>query len=77
MVSVWTSSWDKEIILENFAKECSPEDCIVEMLDYWLRHCRDLTTWKDIAEILKNINLPKLAHDTEGVCRTGKIIRTL
>ena len=64
---------DKEI-LENFAKQCSPEDCIMEMLDYWLRYCREVPTWKDIAEILKKINLPKLAHDIEGVYRTGKTI---
>ena len=64
---------DKEM-LESFAKQCSLEDSIMEMLDYWLRHCKEVPTWRDIAEILKKISLPKLAHDIEGVYRTGKTI---
>ena len=59
-------------VLDNFAKECAPEDCIVETLDHWLRRCEDKPTWSDIAKILKMINLPVLASDIENVYTTGK-----
>ena len=60
-------------VLDNCAKTCSPEDCIVEMLDYWLRHSTEKPTWKDISKALKAINLPQLAHDIEEVYLTGKL----
>lgn len=57
--------------LDSFAKQCSPEDCIVEVMDYWLRrHVRE-PTWTDVANILKLINLPQLASEIEGVQITG------
>jgi hypothetical protein len=60
-------------VLDSCAKTClsSPEDCIVEMLDYWLRNSVVKPTWKDIAQGLKEINLPRLAHDIEMVYSTG------
>ena len=61
---------EKEV-LDSCAKTCSPEDCIVEMLDYWLRNSVEKPTWKVIAEALKAINLPQLAHDIEMVYSTG------
>ena len=61
-----------EGVLDKFAKQCAPEDCIVEMLDYWLINSIEQPTWKDIAKILKAINLPQLAHDIESVYSTGK-----
>ena len=57
-------------VLDKFAKQCSPEDCIVEMLDCWLR-CGAKPSWKDVANILKTINLTQLALDIEGVYATG------
>ena len=57
-------------VLDKFAKQCSPEDCIVEMLDCWLRG-GDKPTWRDVAKILRSIHLPQLAHDIEGVYTTG------
>ena len=59
-------------VLNNFAKQCSPTDCIMEMLDFWLRNCKALPTWNDVAKILKEINLTQLSHDIEGVYTTGK-----
>ena len=38
-------------VLEKFAKQCFPEDCIVEMFDYWLR-ISDKPTWRDVAKII-------------------------
>ena len=61
---------EKEV-LDSCAKTCSPEDCIIEMLDYWLRNSLKKPTWKDIAEALKEINLPQLAHDIEMIYFTG------
>ena len=57
--------------LEKFAEQCSPDECIVEVLDLWLRKSTELPTWKDIANILKKIYLPELAHDIEGIYTTG------
>ena len=64
---------EKEV-LDSCSKTCSPEDCIVEMLDYWLRSSVEKPTWKVIAEALKAINLPQLAHDIELVYFTGTIM---
>ena len=59
-------------VLDSYAKSCSPEDCIMEMLDYWLRNEKSKPTWRDIADILKSIGLQKLACDIEMVYSTGK-----
>ena len=40
---------EKEV-LDKFAKQCSPEECIVEMLDYWLRG-GEIPTWREVANI--------------------------
>ena len=38
------------------------DQCMIEMLDYWLRHyCHGQPTWKDVANALKKINLHQLA----------------
>ena len=60
-------------VLDNYAKECAPEDCIVETVDHWLRRCEDKPTWRDVAKILKKIHLPVLASDIENVYTTGKL----
>ena len=56
--------------LNTFAEKCTPEDCIVEMLDFWLRHHKGQPTWKEIAEALKAIDLLQLAEDIESVYTT-------
>ena len=59
--------------LGRFAEQCAqPEDCIVEMLDHWLRNTTEKLTWWDVAKALKVINLPQLAFDIESVYTTGK-----
>ena len=60
-------------VLDKFAKQCSPEDCIIEMLDYWLRGGKK-PTWREVAKILRSIHLPQLAQDIEGVYTTGNQI---
>ena len=41
-----------------------PEECVVEVFDYWLRnyHTTSNPTWKDVANILKKIELHQLAE---------------
>ena len=58
-------------VLDKYASECGPEECMVEMLDYWLRNSAKRLTWKEVARILKRINLQQLAFDIERVYSTG------
>ena len=58
-------------ILEKLANDCSPQDCIVEMFDYWLREQKEPLTWRDVAKILKVINLEQLAAKIEEIYTTG------
>ena len=63
---------EKEI-LDNYACHCNPEDCIVEMLDYWLRNLIRKPTWKEIIQLLRKIGLRELAADINKVYLTGTI----
>ena len=58
-------------VLDDFAKQCTPEDCVMEMLDYWLRNQADQPTWNDVAKTLKIIHLSQLALEIENVYVTG------
>ena len=49
----------------------------MEMLDYWLRNSEKKKTWKDVAQVLKQINLGQLANEIEKVYKTGTIINIL
>ena len=51
-----------EEILEKYSTY-SPEECIVEVFDYWLRNypSTDKPTWKDVADVLTMIDLHQLA----------------
>ena len=41
-----------------------PEECIVEVLDYWLRKSgQSRKKWSDVASILKQIDLQQLANE--------------
>ena len=57
--------------LDAIAKNCSPKECIVEMLDFWLRNHTGQPTWGEIVNALKAIDLTKLALDIERVYKTG------
>ena len=63
-------------VLDNYAKNCSPGDCIMEMLDYWLRNrSAGQPTWREVATVLRAIGLGQLAVDIESVHvhSTGKL----
>ena len=61
----------EKAVLNSFAKSCSPDDCIIEMLDYWLRKSPKKLTWRDIAGVLRAINYLQMANDIERVYVTG------
>lgn len=48
---------------------CTPEESIVEVLDYWLRQGRK--TWKDVASVLNEIHLQELAEKVLKIYDTG------
>ena len=53
-------------MLDSIAKTTFPENCIVEVLDYWLKYFDDGTlTWSDVATALRDINLQELAYHIE------------
>ena len=43
------------------------EDCIVEMVDYWLRNRFDQPTWKEMADAIEEIQDYELAKSIKGV----------
>ena len=54
-----------------------PEECLVEVLDYWLRkyHTADnKLTWRDVAKVIKEIGLHQLAESILNVYQTGMMI---
>ena len=53
-----------------------PEECIVEMLDLWLRNSQTPVTWRDVANALKQIGLYQLAEKILKVYKTGKLDTT-
>ena len=59
-------------VLDGFSRSCSPDECIVEMLDYWLSCTPKKLTWMDIVGVLKQIKHLQLASDIEKVYTTGK-----
>ena len=48
---------------------CTPEERIVEVLDYWLR--QGGKTWKDVARVLNEIHLQELAVKILKIYDTG------
>ena len=58
-----------------------PEECIVEVLDVWLRNynCGNTDasmirkpTWRDVARALREIELHQLANSILSLCKDGK-----
>lgn len=60
---------DKEML--NKYREYPDDQCIIEVLDFWLRIHTGQPTWRELAEILRKIELQRLAHDIERVYETG------
>ena len=47
------------------------EECIVGVLDHWLRNCKSKPTWRDVAKALKDVGLYQLADGVLNVYKTG------
>ena len=60
---------NKEVL--DRCSNCPPEGSIVEILDQWLRNFSGRTTWRDVANALRKIDLHHLANDIERVYETG------
>ena len=60
---------EKEVL--NKCVKYSPEECIVDVLDNWLRNHAGQPTWREVAEALRSIDLNQLAFDIEKVYETG------
>ena len=60
-----------EVVLDSIAKTCFPENCLVEVLDYWLKYTDEKITWRDVAYVLKSINSHELALDVVQIYKTG------
>jgi hypothetical protein len=58
-----------DVVLDSITKSTFANNCIVEVLDYWLKYSDHKPKWKDVAEALYDIGLEKLAMDIE----TGKV----
>ena len=55
-------------MLDSIAKTTFPENCIVEVLEYWLKYFDDGTlSWRDVATAVRDINLHELAYHIEQV----------
>lgn len=63
-------------ILDKYS-DCTQEEGIVEVMDYWLRNHPNQLTWKDVAEALKKIDLHLLAADILKVYETGEYHRVI
>ena len=59
-------------VLEKYSV-CSPEESIIEMLDYWLRSHSGQPTWKEVAEALRKIHLHESAQEIEMIYKTGNV----
>ena len=59
---------------ENLLQQCSgypADERLIEILDYWLKNNHN-PTWKDVAELLCDIELHQLAEGIMNVYETGK-----
>ena len=63
-----------DVVLDSIARTCFPENCIVEVLDYWLKYTDERITWREVAYVLKSINFHELALDVVQIYKTGIII---
>ena len=53
-------------MLDSIAKTTFAHNCIVEVLDYWMKYSNEKLTWNDVANALREIGLHELALELEG-----------
>ena len=52
-----------------------PEECVVEVLDLWLRRRETAATWRDVADVLKQIGLYLLAEKILKIYKLGEKVQ--
>ena len=48
------------------------DQCLIEVLDYWLRHHSSQLTWGEVAQALREIKLYELAEKAQQISTTGE-----
>ena len=48
------------------------DECLIEVLKYWLNSSHQSLTWRDVAKVLHDIELHELAESIMNVYETGK-----
>lgn len=61
-----------DVVLDSIAKTSFSQNCIAEVLDYWLKYSDERLTWKSVIDVLKEIDLHNLAQDIEQMCDAGE-----
>ena len=47
------------------------DQCLIELLDYWLRHHPGQLTWREVAQALREMKLYQLAEKTLEILTTS------
>ena len=47
------------------------DQCLIEVLDYWLRHLSGQLTWGEVAQALREIKFYELAEKAQQISTTG------
>ena len=55
---------------EDLLQQYSADESLIEILDYWLKNHHN-PTWRDVAEVLNDIELHELAESIMNVYETG------
>ena len=50
------------------------DQCLIELLDYWLRHHPGQLTWREVAQALREMKLYQLAKEALQISTTGSIV---
>ena len=72
-----TSKWKEfanVVGLSNIIKQLvkySPDECIVEICDQWLKSQPNKPTWRDVANVVREIGFYQLANDIMMAYKTG------
>ena len=61
--------------MDNYSILSYPSDqCLIEVLDYWLRHHPGQLKWIEVAQALKEMKLYHLAGKAQQISATGELL---
>ena len=64
---------EKKVLDKFDVEKYPPEQCIIEVIDNWLRNHAGQPTWREVAEALRQIGLLTLACDIEDIYKRGNL----